>query len=236
MTEYYPDEFPLVSDLTLPTYSAPKERTPYPGKPRVIRGSNWLQESGRPASYKGRNRSSDHQGCQYSYNHFQKQRGFAGERFVLERMLAVLDGCWVIYTNLELFVNEGDIDIALVGPGGVFAIEIKTFSRDLVVVYDDWLVFEDNIPQFYSGQPSYQAKENAFKLDVYLESHGLSSVSAWPIVVMASDAHVLVHESKIPVWCKNELDNELSKLNTYELYSPKELANIIEVLPHRQVS
>lgn len=237
MSEYYPpDEFPLVSDMTVPTYSALKERTPCPGQPRVIRGSNWLQERDRPGWYKRRNRSGGYRGYQYSYNHFQKQRGLAGERFVLERMLAILDGCWVIYTNLELFVNEGDIDIALVGPGGMFAVEIKTFSRDLVVVYDDWLLFESDGPQMYIGQPSEQAKDSAFKLQIYLDHFGLRHVTVWPVVVMASDALIQVHESQIPVWCKEELDNELSKRNTYELYSSEELAKIVEALPTGQVS
>jgi hypothetical protein len=229
---YLPDEVPIVADLAAPTYSAPKERTPCPGQPRVITGSTWLQESSRPAWYEGSNRSGGYRGYQYgyNYNHYQKQQGLAGERFVLKRMLEILDGCWVIYTNLELFVNEGDIDIALVGPGGVLAIEIKTLSRNLFVMWDDWLFFDSDAPQMYSGQPSAQAKDSAFKLQLYLDHYGLRHITVWPVVIMASDALIQVHESQIPVWCKNELDNELSNLNTYEFYSPDELAKIVEVL------
>lgn len=238
MTEHCPpDVVPLVADLIVPTYATPKERTPCPGQPTVITGSTWLQERGRPAWYKGRDRPGGYRGYQYSYNysynHFQKQQGLAGERFVLERMLALLDGCWVIYTNLELFVNEGDIDIALVGPGGVLAIEIKTLRRDLFVIWDDWLFFESDVPQMYRGQPSEQAKDSAFKLQIYLDHYGLKYVTVWPVVIMASDALIQVHESQIPVWCKRELDNELSKLNTFELYSPEELAKVVEILPNR---
>lgn len=81
MTEHYPpDEVPVVSDLAAPTYSAPEERTPSQGQPRVITGSTWLQESGRPAWYKGRSRSGRFGGYQYSYNSFQKQQGLAGEQ------------------------------------------------------------------------------------------------------------------------------------------------------------
>jgi hypothetical protein len=76
-------------------------------------------------------------------------------------MLELLDGCWMIYTNLELFVNEGDIDIALVGPGGVLAIEIKTLSHDLFVIWDDWLLFESAVPQMYSAQPSALRRKTA---------------------------------------------------------------------------
>lgn len=219
----------VASELAAPLDFVPKEKERCSGQPKVIKGSNWLQESGRPTGHKGYNRSGGYRDYRH-YNHFQKQQGLVGERYVLERMLAILDGCWVIYTNLELFVKAGDIDIALVGPGGVFALEIKALSRDLYVVYDDWLIFEDKVPQSYGGQPSYQAKENAFKLEIYLESYGLSSVFVWPIVIMASNALIQVHESKIPVWCKKDLDNELSKLNTYEVYSPEALTQIVEIL------
>jgi hypothetical protein len=233
MSDAYPPEADqTASDLAGSTNAVQRERTPCPGQPRVITGSNWLQERDKPSGYKG----SKRYGAKRSYpsNPFRKRQGLAGERYVLERMLASLDGCWVIYTNLELFIQQGDIDMALVGPGGVIAVEVKTLSRDLVVAYDEWLIFEKGVPQAYSAQPSAQAKDNAFKMQIYLEHYGVSYITVRPIVVIASDAHVSVHASEVEIWCRKDLDNELSQLNRYELWIPEEIAQIVAVLTKHQ--
>lgn len=204
-------------------YATRKKREPCPGQPKVIVGSKWLQEREKVTRFKGYRRTTHH------YKPWNKRKGLEGERYVLDRILANLDACWVVFTNLEVFVREGDIDIVLVGPGGILAVEVKTFSRDLYVIHDDWLLFEGDIPEPYSGA-SRQARENAFKLQLYLEDNGFNAMLVSPIVVVASDSDVTVFDSEVEVWCKKDLDTQLRLLNQYETLAPEQVAIVVSIL------
>ncbi len=56
------------------------------------------------------------------------RRGRLGENAVVETIRAAVDNHWTIFRNLHLPDRKDDIDIALVGPGGVWALEVKAFS------------------------------------------------------------------------------------------------------------
>lgn len=61
--------------------------------------------------------------------------GLKGEEEVASRLRSVLDDEWVLFSGVVVDGAWGDIDHVLVGPAGVFAIEVKNWSGE--IVYDD---------------------------------------------------------------------------------------------------
>src|SRR3954449_8817578 len=66
------------------------------------------------------------------------RKGAEGEERVVARMEALLDNRWTIFRDLVLPDHSGDIDIVLVGPPGVWAIEVKSFTSNMKVENDTW--------------------------------------------------------------------------------------------------
>ena len=61
--------------------------------------------------------------------------GLEGEEEVASRLRSVLGDEWVLFSGVVVDGAWGDIDHVLVGPAGVFAIEVKNWSGE--IVYDD---------------------------------------------------------------------------------------------------
>jgi len=65
--------------------------------------------------------------------------GQEGEDAVVEAMRQSLDGNWTLFRNVVLpGRNRGDIDAVLVGPPGVWALEVKAFNGEYRNVGEQW--------------------------------------------------------------------------------------------------
>lgn len=61
------------------------------------------------------------------------RQGRKGEERIVEQLRSVLDHRWTIYRNLQLPDRKSDLDLVLVGPGGVWAVQVKATGAPLRV-------------------------------------------------------------------------------------------------------
>jgi len=117
--------------------------------------------------------------------------GMAGEQQVAIELGAALGDEWLLYRGYRN--RRGEIDHLLVGPRGVFAIEVKYHNATVYVTGDDWRfekfdrwgnqVDEGFIADRTGRSPSVQLNEPADELEKFLESRG-QPVSVTRIVIL----------------------------------------------------
>lgn len=100
------------------------------------------------------------------------EAGSAGEKRVLAEMEAALDDSWTALCGYRARANDGDVDVILVGPGGVFAIEIKNHNVRANCDGDTWWNDRNGdwvaIPPNDGRSPSIQLRQNTQVLRKYL--------------------------------------------------------------------
>lgn len=115
--------------------------------------------------------------------------GFRGERFVGGLLETLREHGYRVYHDLPF--ENFNIDHALVGPGGVFAIETKTRRKKTSkngangkaakVLFDGQAL---NFPQWRDSHGVKQARDNARHLSTHLSSATGEKVSVEPILVL----------------------------------------------------
>jgi hypothetical protein len=130
--------------------------------------------------------------------------GRRGEERLVETLQCHLDGRWTLLRNLVLPDASGDIDAVLVGPRGVFALEVKAFSgynRNVGKkwqrrVYGRWRDLDRN--------PTRQARRNAALLGEYLKRR---DVRVWvePRVVWAGRGKLWLERPAVLIWQLDDL-------------------------------
>ena len=104
--------------------------------------------------------------------------GMAGEQMVADELGWFLNDDWVLFSGYSN--NRGEIDHVLLGPGGLFAIEVKHRNAVLYIDGDDWqfekydryanLVEEGRITDRRGRSPSMQLNQPADELEKFLRS------------------------------------------------------------------
>lgn len=128
-------------------------------------------------------------------------RGAQGEEILVERLRRHLDHRWTIFTSLQLPVQKGDIDMVLVGPGGVYVIEVKHPRRN-----------ESGVSQI--GDYRETAKTHKRKLRRFLEQHDITT-EITPVVALATEIDPTIFtESTVAVWMPSTLQRDATVLQT----------------------
>jgi hypothetical protein len=117
--------------------------------------------------------------------------GMAGEQQVTLELGKALGDDWLLYRGYRN--RRGEIDHLLVGPGGVFALEVKYHNATVYVTGDDWRfekfdrwgnqVEEGHIADRTGRSPSVQLNEPADELEKFLGSRG-QPVAVTRIVIL----------------------------------------------------
>jgi Nuclease-related domain len=104
--------------------------------------------------------------------------GMAGERRAAAELGRVLDDEWILFRGYRN--RRGEIDHLLLGPGGLFAIEVKYRNATVYVHGDDWQfakfdswgnkVDQGRITDATGRSPSVQLNEPADELERFLHS------------------------------------------------------------------
>ena len=141
------------------------------------------------------------------------RKGQEGEDRVVQIIQASLDGRWHLFRNVELPVQgKGDLDAVLVGPGGVWVLEIKNYSAEHRSIAERW-EYRKNGRWFPARKtPSVQAKKNAGRLAAFLKADGIGQ---WvePAVVWANpDAALTIENPGVATWRLDQLHGELLTL------------------------
>jgi hypothetical protein len=160
------------------------------------------------------------------------RQGHGGEQRVLDAVRQNLDGAWTLFSNVELPERRGgDIDMVLVGPSGVWVLEVKNFEGAYRNYGEHWdyRAGKDWKPARKRG-PSRQARDNAVRLANFLRADGLRQYVE-PAVVWANEATTPeVEQPVVPVWTLDRLSDELGNLQRGRKLDEATQAQIVDKL------
>lgn len=126
--------------------------------------------------------------------------GRAGEEQLATFLRSHLNKEWGLYRNLLLPDGKGDMDAVLLGPGGIFALEVKAWNGTYRVTGTHW---QKRIPSggwwAVDSSPSGQALANARRLEAWLHSQGAIN-TVYPRVVWSGPGSVQLIRPTVPVW------------------------------------
>jgi hypothetical protein len=142
-----------------------------------------------------------------------QRKGQEGEESIVEAIRQALDGNWTLFRNVVLPGRKGtDIDGILVGPPGVWALEIKNWGGAYRNIGEHWEYRAGNQWKLLKKGPSGQSRNNARKLSDFLKADG---VTQWitPVVIWANRESSLSTENPIvAVWTLDRLPEELGNI------------------------
>jgi hypothetical protein len=156
--------------------------------------------------------------------------GQRGEERVVDAMYYSLDGDWWLFRNLDLPGQKlGDIDLILIGSGGVWVLEVKSYHGEFRVVGQRWERRIGNywLPAFKN--PSRQAKRNAAALSHLL---GMKNIKQWitPVIVWAnSDSKLTIENPDVHIWHLNQIADVLNELKNKASVSEEQKATLVEI-------
>ncbi len=157
--------------------------------------------------------------------------GQEGEERVVEAMRQSLDGNWTLFRNITLpGRNKGDIDLVLVGPTGVWAVEVKTFTGEYRNIGERWEYRVGNRWKLLKSSPSRQAQNNAARLAGFFRADGIRQ---WvtPVVAWANPENPpSVENPMVAVWTLDRLPEELGNIWQGRTVEESVRARIIEKL------
>ncbi len=152
------------------------------------------------------------------------RRGKEGEERVVELLRQVLDDRWTLFRNLKVpGMGRGDVDGVLVGPTGLWSLEVKNFSGRYRNRGEQWFYWKHNDWRRMKHSPSRQARRNAGRLAAFLKERG---VHLWvqPIIVWANPEKPPVLElPAVPVWTIDRLAGEVMALKQQREVDKKSL-------------
>ncbi len=193
---------------------APGAAPPGPGAgPRITQGSTYLATGPYHA--------------QPGY-----QQGAQGETEVATWLAAALDEQWILCRNLILPDQAGDLDIVLIGPGGLYVLEVKTYTGNFRVENGRWYkeTSQGRWAHLQRG-PGAQARSNAIRLARYLKDQGMTRGNGVePIVVLGPDIQIDLISIGTIVWTWADRDLQLTALQQRRRLSPPQVAQIYQIL------
>jgi Nuclease-related domain len=158
--------------------------------------------------------------------------GAEGEDKVADTLKASLHSPWTLFRNVEWPNRKwGDVDSILVGPGGIYAIEVKAYTKETRNLGDTWQQKGRWRWWNLSSSPAKQARRNAVNTKNYLDLHGLRVKWVEAIVVWAGDEEKLTLENPAtPVWILANLSDRLEVVWEQGRLSDEEVVKAIEIL------
>ncbi len=120
------------------------------------------------------------------------EAGAAGQRSVVEQLAARLDDRWVALSGYLNF--KGEVDIVLLGPGGIASIEVKAINAEITVDGDEWrrqfrgrnghaMGAQTLVVDQGGRSPARQVNEPADHLHQWLKRHGIDlTIRRWVVL------------------------------------------------------
>lgn len=159
------------------------------------------------------------------------RRGQEGEGRVVELIIQVLDGNWQLFRNIGLpGRNRGDLDLVLVGPPGVWVLEVKNFRGEYRNIGDNWENRYGKKWKKANVNPSQQAHKNALRLANFSKADNLNVFVNAAVVWANEGRHLFVENPQVAVWTYNHLADELGNIWQVEKLSGLERKKITEKL------
>ena len=157
--------------------------------------------------------------------------GRVGEDDVVEKLRTSLDSRWTIFRNLHLPERKDDLDIVLVGPGGIWVVEVKAFGGTLRVHNQLWERQTKRGWAKLDTHPVGQVKGNARRLYDFLQRKGITVNWVEPAIALAKPQRVSdIISPELPVWLIATLPQQVANLTTRKPLTVAETQQIVVVL------
>jgi hypothetical protein len=163
------------------------------------------------------------------------QAGRTGEDQVAEQLRQALDQRWTIYRNLQLPDRRDDLDLVLVGPGGVWAVQVKATHAPLRVQGGRWELRRGRRWVAAQPDPARQVTGQATSLHDFLARNGVERFVERAIALAEGLPEKNVAGSPIPVWLPYTIAGRAAALATRHPPTADELARVNELLGRRVV-
>jgi hypothetical protein len=159
------------------------------------------------------------------------RKGEDGEERVADVVKRTLNGEWSLFRNVTIPGQRGgDMDAVLVGPTGVWNLEIKTLSGKFANIGEMWQCLEGKKWKSLKRNPSIQSRKNALRLKNIFEADHVS-VYIKPVVVWANpESPVKVENPSVAVWKLDRLEEELGNIQEGKEISGTDREKIYEKL------
>jgi hypothetical protein len=159
------------------------------------------------------------------------RRGEEGEEKVVEKARQALDGQWTLFRNVLWPGRKGgDADIVLVGPPGVWAIEVKALRGKYRNVGESWHYRAGAQWKNMTRNPSVQARRVALGLKDFLKADGIKTYVSEAVAWADEEGQLSVQDPTVPVWTLNRLEDELGNLGNGHPLGQAEKERIVEKL------
>ena len=158
----------------------------------------------------------------------QYRHGRHGEHLVVEQLRTVLDHRWTVYCNLKLPHHRADLDVVLVGPRGIWVLEIKTFRGPIRIHDGTWQYLQKGTWQAFDHKrdPEQQVKRNAVALSQFLDQENMKRWIETAVVLAEPQPISNFASATIDVWFPSTLPEHVSRLTTHSLPTPQEITAI----------
>ena len=157
--------------------------------------------------------------------------GQEGEDSVVQRIIQALDGNWHLFRNIVIpGRTKADLDLVLVGPPGVWALEVKNFRGEYRNTGETWEIKNGKNWKGAKVNPSRQANNNSLRLKNFLKADGINAFVNPAIVWANSEGTLAVENPTIAVWRSFRLADELGNIWQGEKLSEAERSKIVDKL------
>jgi len=159
------------------------------------------------------------------------RRGQEGEDRVVQMIAQALDGNWHLFRNIKLPGHgKGDLDLVLVGPPGVWALEVKNFTGEYRNIGESWHYKRGKNWKIAPKNPSKQVSKNMYALKDFLKADHVNVFVNSAVVWANQESSLSVENPSAAVWRYDRLADELGNIWQGEKLSKSEQNKITEKL------
>ncbi|MGI6132430.1 MAG: nuclease-related domain-containing protein [Bacillota bacterium] len=158
------------------------------------------------------------------------RRGANGEEKVFSALLALNDD-WYIFN--DCCIKGYQIDQIVVGPGGIFCLEVKNYSTVKIDGYGNWMFWKNKKWNKMNVDPVKQNEAHVKGVTKLLRENRIGLRVSSIVVLANRNAKLELHRNKIGetrIVVIDELVNSIYRMSTHYNITDKEVRNIVEVI------
>ncbi len=140
------------------------------------------------------------------------RRGQLGESEVARLLRLGLGGDWTLFRNVKLPGSKADIDMVLLGPPGVFALEVKAYMGHYRYARQHFYRHAMMTWRRMQHNPGKQARAAAGLLHAYIADTLNTDVRVEPRLVWVGPGQLELEEPEVYVWFLEKLGQETERL------------------------
>lgn len=140
------------------------------------------------------------------------RRGQLGESEVARLLRLGLGSDWTLFRNVKLPGSKVDIDMVLLGPPGVFALEVKAYTGNYRYAKQHFYRRSMMTWRRMQHNPGKQARAAAGVLHTYITETLSEDVWVEPRLVWVGPGDLTLEEPEVFVWFSEKLDQETGRL------------------------